>query len=149
MDKKVHTHSLAEIKERVINWYRPNNKSQVEKFFNDLQQHFALYSPSLGLVVEYNDWYCGNKPDSQSIDFVPLYPSDLTHYWDATGFDISDDSDYDAHWADGLLADCEHMSYIFDYYDKEDSDADFCDAIDAIAMVCLALDWTHEPYMVI
>ena len=149
MDKKVHTHSLAEIKERVINWYRPNNKSQVEKFFNDLQQHFALYSPSLGLIVEYNDWYCGNKPDSQSIDFVPLYPSDLTDYWDFKGFDIGNDSYYDAHWADELLAECEHMAYTFDSSDKEDSEADFYSAISAIAMVCLAPDWTHEPYMVI
>ena len=149
MDKKIHTHSLDEIKNLVINWNRPNDKDEVEKFFGDLQSNFALYSPSLGLVVEYNDWYCGNEPDSQSIDFVPLSPSDLTRYWDATGFDAFDDSDYDAHWASGLLADFEHMSYFFDYYDMDDANNDFYSAINAISMVCLAPDWTSEPYMVI
>lgn len=133
---------LGDIEKCVIGWYRPNSAVKVVEFFNDLRKHFALYSPSLGLVVEYNDWYCGNKSEGQTIDFVPITPRELADYWNATNFDVNEDPG--EHWAGGLLADFDHISY---YFDDSDSDAD--SALSAIAMVCLASDWTSEPYKIV
>jgi len=132
--------TIDDLEQYVTNWYRPNNP-KVKQFFNDLREHLVLYSPSLGLVVEYNDWYCGNKPVDQSIDFVPITPDDLSRYWNATDFSPTDEL---SHWADNLLGDFEHISYYFDV-----NEGDSFMAIETIALVCLAPDWTSKPYDVI
>jgi hypothetical protein len=144
MPAKTNLHDLNCIKKYVTYFYRQNNTEQVNAFFNDLGNHLSLYSPSLGLVVEYNDWYQGGIAVGQTIDFVPITPTELANYWNAIGFDAFDDSDYDAHWDEGLLADFDHETFYFDD-DKDDADR----AVTFLAAICLAPDWTHEPYMVI
>lgn len=144
MPAKTDLYNLNCIKEHVIGFFRQGSSSQVEEFFNDLGNHLSLYSPTLGLVVEYNDWYAGGLSVGQTIDFVPITPTELADYWEATGFDAFDDSDYDAHWEDGLLASFDHETF---YFDDDKGDADH--AVSFLAAICLAPDWTHEPYMVV
>ena len=148
MPAKTYAHDLNQIEHLVIYWHRSESEMQVNRFFSDLRDGGALYSPSLGLVVEYNDWYEGDKSVGQTIDMVCISPEELVNHWNMIGWhtQVSQPGSiyYDTSWAVDLLADYHHISYYFDD-DKDDADR----AVTFLAAVCLAPDWTSEPYMVI
>jgi len=123
---------LKAVRDDVVASHEGNEvlRARAEKFFDMLVSSGAVYSPTLGMVVEYNEWSNGER----SVDVIPLDSDTLADHIEYLALTYGADES----WTTDLLADYEHSSMVF----GEESGND---AMPVLWAVSTASDWTENP----